>query len=99
MNKRYVNTCIRSFLYLWPHLKAENVALLKKFVTSRHSFVHQNHVDLFIHIYCLDISNTLTGINYRRMLDLICKLVVDYIEGKLIKREYKAGKNSEWNKI
>ena len=65
MNKRDVNSCIRNFLYLWPHLKEYNVSVLKRFVTSQHSFVHQDHVDLFIHLYTPAIRNELFGINYR----------------------------------
>ena len=38
------------------------------------------------------------GINYKLFLDLICKLVVDYQDCLLLKREYAPGKHSDWNK-
>ena len=98
MNKVDIKTCISNFLYLWPFLREYNASTLLHFITSRVTRVHQNHVDVFIHLYTPDIPVNIVGINYRLFLDLICKIVVDYQDCKLIKREFSPGKNSEWHK-
>ena len=98
INKRDVASRIRKFFCYWTFLRAKNAALLLHFVTSRICRVHQNHVDVFINIYTPDVVRYVKRINYRLFLDLICKLVVDYQDCLLLKREYAPGKHSEWNK-
>ena len=85
MNKRDLKTCIRNFLFLWKFLRERNASLISHFVSSRIFRVHQNHVNVFLHLYTLMIVEYVRGINYRLFLDLICKLVVDYQDCKLIK--------------
>ena len=52
---------------------------------------------MFLGLYCPIISEFVKGYNYRKLLDLIFKLVVDYQDASLIPRKFKPGNNCEWS--
>ena len=97
MNERDVISVVKGFLYMWRHLRPDNASRIKNFIISRNFRIHQDHANLFLNMYCPKIVVEVKGINYRFFLDLIVKCVVDYQDGKLIKREYTPGKYSLWN--
>ena len=97
MNERDVFTVVRGYLYLWRHLRYDNSCKIKNFIISRTFRIHQENANIFLNVYCPKIVDEVKGINYRLFLDLIVKCVVDYQDGKLVKREFKAGKQSLWN--
>ena len=98
INTRNLSSRVRNFFCYWNFLRAKNSSLLVHFITSRIYQVHQKHVNVFIRLYTPNVAEYIKGTNYRLFLDLICKLVVDYHDCVLLKREYSPGKLSEWNR-
>ena len=92
MNERDVISDVKGYLYLWRHLRYDNPCKIKNFIISQPFRIYQEHANIFLNIYCPSIVHEVNGINYRLFLDLIVKCVVDYQDGKLIKRQYKPGK-------
>ena len=98
VNKKDVQTSIRAFLYPWPNLKPGNAPELTHWIVSRTQRITQEHANMFITLYCAPIKNTLVGINYRLMLDVLVKCCVDYQDCKLLRRVFEAGKRTVWGK-
>ena len=91
-----MNSSVGSFFHLWPHLKTFKRSEFKNFIMSLSKKIHQEHARVFLTIYCADILNYVKGINLRKFLNLIVKLVVDYQDLRLISRKYTPGKQNIW---
>ena len=98
VNFKDVVSNISGFLCLWKHLRAVLKPLFQQFICSRRFRLTQEHVHVFINFYCPYIRTYLVGYNYRTFLDLVVKLVVDYQDAKLIRRQYVPGKKTQWGK-
>ena len=97
MNSKDVISVIKGYLYLWKNLRRGNAAMIRDFIISRVFRINQNHANLYLQLHCPAIVDQINGINYRYFLDLIVKSVVDYQDGKLVKRKYEPGYKCVWN--
>ena len=52
MDKRDVYSVIRGYLYLWPHLRKFHGCIIRNFIVSRKFMIHQEHVNIFLSLYC-----------------------------------------------
>ena len=77
-------------------MKKGNLNVILKFIISRTSLIDQAQMGMFLSYYCSDIVKKVVGINYRRFLDLCCKLCQEYLQEKLVPRDFYPGKNSKW---
>ena len=81
------------FHHLWPHLKKFHRTHIENWIVSRKYRVHQEHCNVFSIIECPGVLRFVRNTNYRKLLDLMVKLVVDYQNILLLMR-----KNVPWKR-
>ena len=96
MNQKDVNGVLSGFLCCWRDIKKSNLNVISKCIVSRTRLIDQAQMGLFLSYYCFEVVKQVVGINYRRFLDLCCKLCQEYLQEKLVPRDFYLGKNSKW---